>query len=78
VLDAGGGETKREAVNAWIRSSGAFDGVIDFARALADPLDPVRLNPRLDAGDHEHPDDAGYRAMADAINPTMPTSAISR
>jgi lysophospholipase L1-like esterase len=65
------GEAKREAVNAWIRSSGAFDGVIDFARVLADPNDPVRLNPRFDAGDHEHPNDAGYQAMADAINLTM-------
>jgi lysophospholipase L1-like esterase len=65
------GEAKREAVNAWIRSSGAFDGVIDFARVLADPNDPARLNPRFDDGDHEHPNDAGYQAMADAINLTM-------
>jgi lysophospholipase L1-like esterase len=72
------GEAKREAVNAWIRSSGAFDGVIDFARVLADPNDPVRLIPRLDDGDHEHPNDAGYQAMADAINLTMLTSAMSR
>jgi lysophospholipase L1-like esterase len=72
------GEAKREAVNAWIRSSGAFDGVIDFARVLADPNDPVRLNPRFDAGDHEHPNGAGYRAMADAINLTMLTSSARR
>jgi lysophospholipase L1-like esterase len=72
------GEAKREAVNAWVRSSGAFDGVIDFARVLADPNDPVRLNPRFDDGDHEHPNDTGYQAMADAINLTMLTSAISR
>lgn len=61
------GEAKREAVNAWIRSSGAFDGVIDFAGVLADPVDPERLNPRYDDGDHLHPNDAGYRAMANAI-----------
>jgi lysophospholipase L1-like esterase len=62
------GEAEREAVNAWIRSSGAFDGVIDFAHAVADPRDPVRLNPRFDDGDHLHLNDAGYEAMADAIN----------
>jgi lysophospholipase L1-like esterase len=62
------GEAKREAVNSWIRTSGAFDGVIDFAAALADPRDPERLNPVYDSGDHLHPDGAGYRAMAAAIN----------
>jgi hypothetical protein len=72
------GEAKREAVNVWIQSSGAFDGVIDFARVLADPSDPVRLNPLFDDGDPEHPNDAGHHAMADAINLTMLTSAISR
>jgi lysophospholipase L1-like esterase len=65
------GEAKREAVNAWIRSSGAFDGVIDFARAVADPGNPVRLDPRFDDGDHLHPNDAGYQAMADAIDLAM-------
>jgi lysophospholipase L1-like esterase len=62
------GEAKREAVNRWIRTSGAFDGVIDFARAVADPGDPERLNPAYDSGDHLHPNRAGYRAMANAIN----------
>ena len=62
------GEAKREAVNNWIRTSGAFDGVIDFAAALADPGDPDRLNPTYDSGDHLHPNAAGYRAMATAIN----------
>jgi lysophospholipase L1-like esterase len=61
------GEAKREAVNRWILSSGAFDGVIDFAAAVADPRDPERLAPADDSGDHLHPDDAGYRAMAGAI-----------
>jgi lysophospholipase L1-like esterase len=72
------GEAEREAVNAWTRSSGAFDGVIDFARVLADPNDPVRLNPRFDDGDHEHPNDAGYQAMANAINMTKLTSAARK
>ncbi len=62
------GEAKREAVNNWIRTSGAFDGVIDFAAAVADPRDPDRLNPAYDSGDHLHPNAAGYRAMAAAIN----------
>ena len=62
------GEATREAVNQWIRTSGAFDGVIDFDKVMRDPADPLRLNPLYDSGDHLHPNDAGYRAMADAIN----------
>ena len=62
------GEATREAVNRWILTSGAFDGVIDFAAAVADPADAQRLAPADDSGDHLHPDDAGYRAMADAVD----------
>ena len=62
------GQAKWDAVNHWIRTSGAFDGVIDFARAVADPNDPSYLNPAYDGGDGLHPNDAGYAAMADAIN----------
>jgi lysophospholipase L1-like esterase len=65
------GETKREAVNAWIRTSGAFDGVIDFDQVMRDPADPLRLNPAYDSGDHLHPNDAGYQAMANAVNLQM-------
>jgi lysophospholipase L1-like esterase len=65
------GEATREAVNAWIRTSGAFDGVIDFDKVMRDPADPLRLNPVYDSGDHLHPDDAGYLAMADAVNLDM-------
>jgi lysophospholipase L1-like esterase len=61
------GEKKRETVNHWIRTSGAFDGVIDFDQALRDPADPLRLRPAYDSGDHLHPDDAGDQAMADAV-----------
>lgn len=59
----------RQRVNAWIRSGGggAFDGVADFDRALRDPLQPLRLNPRYDGGDHLHPNDEGMRALADAV-----------
>jgi lysophospholipase L1-like esterase len=60
-------ERVREQVNAWIRTSGAFDGVIDFAKAVQDPADPLRLAPADDSGDHLHPSTVGYQAMADAI-----------
>jgi lysophospholipase L1-like esterase len=58
----------RNAVNTWIRTSRAFDGVIDFARATASPTDAESLDPRFDSGDHLHPNDAGCQAMADAVN----------
>jgi lysophospholipase L1-like esterase len=61
------GEAKREAVNDWIRTSGAFDGVIDFDAVVRDPSDPLVINPPFDSGDHLHPNDAGYQAMANAI-----------
>ena len=65
------GEATREAVNIWIRTSRAFDGVIDFDKVMRDPADPLRLNPSYDSGDHLHPNDAGYQAMANAINLAM-------
>ncbi len=61
-------ERIREQVNAWIRQPGHFDGVIDFAQVTADPLDPQIINPIYDGGDHLHPNDEGYQAMANAIN----------
>jgi lysophospholipase L1-like esterase len=62
------GEATREAVNRWILTSGAFDGVVDFASATADSADPLTFNPTFDSGDHLHPNDAGYQAMANAVN----------
>jgi lysophospholipase L1-like esterase len=62
------GERIREEVNHWILTSGAFDGVVDFAAATADPNDPQVFLPAYDSGDHLHPNDAGYQAMADAID----------
>jgi lysophospholipase L1-like esterase len=59
------GETTRQAVNQWIRTSGAYDGVIDFDRATRAPSQPMRLLPDYDSGDHLHPNDAGFTAMAD-------------
>jgi lysophospholipase L1-like esterase len=60
-------EAKRQAVNHWIRTSGEYDGVIDFDRATRDPADPLSLNPAYDSGDHLHPNDAGMAAMAAAV-----------
>ncbi|MZD09001.1 SGNH/GDSL hydrolase family protein [Streptomyces sp. SID5785] len=61
-------EAVRQGVNEWIRTAKAFDGVIDFDRAMRDPADPAALDPDYDSGDHIHPDDAGMRAMADAVD----------
>lgn len=61
-------ELVRQAVNKWIRTSGAFDGVIDFDAVLRDPDHPSRLLPKFASNDGLHPNDAGYQAMADAID----------
>lgn len=58
----------REEINAWIRTSGAFDAVIDFDAAIRDPEQPSRILPAYDSGDHVHPSDAGYGVMAEAID----------
>jgi lysophospholipase L1-like esterase len=63
-----GGEIIRQAVNQWIRTSGAYDAVIDFDAAVRDPARPKRLRPSFDPGDHVHPNDAGNEAMAAAID----------
>ena len=68
------GEIIRDAVNRWIRSSGAFDAVVDFEAATRDPGNPKRFRPEFDPGDHLHPNDAGYKAMADAIDLTIFTA----
>ena len=62
------GEQTRETVNAWIRTSGQFDGVIDFEAAVRDNSNPPQLNPAFDSGDHLHPNNAGYAAMAKSID----------
>ena len=62
------GTAARASVNTWIRSSSAFDAVIDFERVMGDPDRPDRLLPAYDSGDHLHPNDAGYRAMAAAVD----------
>ena len=61
-------EAVRQSVNRWIRTSGAFDGVIDFDRTMRDPAKAAALNPAYDSGDHIHPNDEGMKAMADAVD----------
>jgi lysophospholipase L1-like esterase len=62
------GEQIREAVNAWILTSGVFDGTIDFDKATRNPNHPLAFASQFDSGDHLHPQDAGYSAMADSID----------
>jgi lysophospholipase L1-like esterase len=62
------GEAVREAVNQWIRTSKAFDAVVDFDAVTRDPASPKRFLPAYDPGDHLHPNDSGYEAMANAID----------
>lgn len=61
-------EAKRVAVNNWIRTSGAFDGLIDFERVVADPAHPSAIAAAYDSGDHLHPNDAGYKAMGESVD----------
>ncbi|KQS03340.1 hypothetical protein ASG11_02925 [Sphingomonas sp. Leaf357] len=65
------GDLVRTAVNRWILGSGEFDGTIDFDAAMRDPSRPKRLRAELQSGDWLHPNDAGYRAMGDAIRLAM-------
>lgn len=62
------GEQKRKALNAYIRDSGEFDAVIDFEAAVQDPNQPERMLPAYDSGDHLHPNDSGYEAMAQSVD----------
>jgi lysophospholipase L1-like esterase len=61
-------ESVRETVNKWIRTGGAFDGMIDFDAVVRDPDHPTRLLPKFASKDHLHPNDAGYKTMADSID----------
>ena len=61
-------EARRATVNQFIRTSGEFDGVIDFDATTRDPSNPLQFLPAYDSGDHLHPGDAGYRAMGESID----------
>lgn len=62
------GEAKRQTLNNWIRTSKAYDGVIDFDMITRDPAAPTKFLAAFDSGDHLHPGDAGYKAMGDAVD----------
>lgn len=62
------GEDVRQAVNTWIRTGRVYDAVIDFDSVIRDPTHPTQFKPEYDVGDHLHPNDTGYKAMADSIN----------
>jgi lysophospholipase L1-like esterase len=64
-------DATRLAVNKWIMTGGAFDGAIDFDAVTHDPANPKQLNPPFNNGDHLHPNDAGYKAMAESIDLSM-------
>jgi lysophospholipase L1-like esterase len=65
------GNAVRQSVNQWIRTGGAFDAVVDFDAVMRSPGNPNSFRPEFDSGDHLHPNDAGYRAMAEAIDLTI-------
>jgi lysophospholipase L1-like esterase len=64
-------EAARQEVNQWIRTSGEFDGVIDFDATTRDASMPSKLSAKIDGGDHLHPSAGGYRIMADSIDLTL-------
>ena len=65
------GETIRQAVNQWIKTPGSFDAVVDFDAAARDPEHPRQFRQGFNNGDHLHPNDTGYEAMANAIDLTI-------
>jgi lysophospholipase L1-like esterase len=80
------GEATRQAVNQWIRTSKAYDAVIDFEAATRNPGQPTWFLPQADSGDHLHPGDLGYKTMADAVplelfrvgqRPTVRTATVA-
>ena len=62
------GEAKRQAVNAWVRANADIASVVDFELLLQDPSNPAAMLPAYDSGDHLHPNDDGYAAMAGAVD----------
>lgn len=72
------GEAERQAVNQWIRTSEAFDGVFDFDAAVRDPNHPAQFREGYHSGDHLHPSTTGYKAMADSIDLAALTKGVEK
>jgi lysophospholipase L1-like esterase len=77
------GEMIREALNRWIRTGNAYDAVIDFDAVTRDSANPKQIRADYNIRDHLHPNDAGYKAMADSIDLSLfsaggKTTAASR
>jgi lysophospholipase L1-like esterase len=64
-------ETRRLALNEWIRNGKSFDGYVDFEKAVEDPAQPGSMKAEYDSGDHLHPNDAGYKAMGEAVDVSL-------
>src|SRR5260370_41848937 len=60
-------EAQRKALNEWIRSSHAFDALIDFEKVVLDPANPEKSRPAVDSADHLHSNHAGYETRANSI-----------
>jgi lysophospholipase L1-like esterase len=57
----------RQAFNEWLRKSEIFDGCVDFDKAVRDSEHTERFAPGYDSGDHLHPSEEAYEAMANAV-----------
>lgn len=66
--DSETGQAIRDKLNDFIRNSGMFDGVVDFAKVTADPANPKHYSTLADGGDHLHPSDGGYKLMGESID----------
>jgi lysophospholipase L1-like esterase len=71
------GETIRQAFNQWLRTGKEYDGIVDFDAVIRDPSAPTKMLPKFDSGDHLHPSDAGYQAMAEAFNLALITEGLT-
>ena len=65
------GDATRQAFNRWLRTSGEYDGVFDFEAAIRDPAAPTKVLAKYSSPDNLHPNDAGYEALAGAVDLTM-------
>jgi lysophospholipase L1-like esterase len=70
------GEKIRQAFNQWLRTSKEYDGIVDFDAVIRDPSQPTKMLPRFDSGDHLHPSDAGYKAMAESFDLALVTEGL--